>query len=455
MGSHHKAREEIKQLLKTEAFGTPPSSKSHLVSLGDLGAYGSAGTTQSFELAREYLDGFGIGYNLVTGNHDLEGMDEFKTDRENFKVFKEIFEVEGENGQFSTQIAPNVLLVGLSTERFRDNKWSSHEVYISGKQLDWFQDVLNRHPSEDGWNIIVFSHAPPMGSGLRVLNSVHVRNTCAWLNHAQIPSSRRAFHRLARQHGGVVAWFSGHFHLSHDYDDSISMQRGLHPGSTTAFVQVGVIGDKSTRDGRRQSRVLSCDSDMLRIFTLNHHHQTESERRKPRLDLEIPLSMAKRARLAAMGSLPSPLPVPETERISEEDNVWFWAKTPQQDDGCYLPEAVGGSMVDQGVEGAICWWHMANGAVLGVHDGLLVEYDSETHAPVGLLVDKEDMIGRHVHIDPDGETVRLIPLNTEGPEESIELRPEKDGSYFQQFQENKWKRHLKKKAQIAPQEVSS
>lgn len=50
-----------------------------LVSLGDLGAYGEAGTTASFELAKDYLDGFGLGYNLVTGNHDLEGMQQFDT----------------------------------------------------------------------------------------------------------------------------------------------------------------------------------------------------------------------------------------------------------------------------------------------------------------------------------------------------------------------------------------
>jgi 3',5'-cyclic AMP phosphodiesterase CpdA len=50
-----------------------------VVSLGDLGAYGEAGTTASFELAKEYLDGFGLPYNLVTGNHDLEGMQQFDT----------------------------------------------------------------------------------------------------------------------------------------------------------------------------------------------------------------------------------------------------------------------------------------------------------------------------------------------------------------------------------------
>ena len=44
----------------------------HLVSLGDLGAYGSAGTTKSFEFSKEYLGSFGADFDIVTGNHDCE-----------------------------------------------------------------------------------------------------------------------------------------------------------------------------------------------------------------------------------------------------------------------------------------------------------------------------------------------------------------------------------------------
>lgn len=61
------------------------------MSLGDLGAYGEAGTTASFELAKEYLDGFNLNYNLVTGNHDLEGMQQFETDLENLMEWQRVF----------------------------------------------------------------------------------------------------------------------------------------------------------------------------------------------------------------------------------------------------------------------------------------------------------------------------------------------------------------------------
>ncbi|CAE7758317.1 GRINA [Symbiodinium pilosum] len=69
-----------------------------VVSLGDLGESKDcndtkqlfSGTTECFKLAREYLDGFGRSYNIVGGNHDLEGIDEFGTDQENLAVFLDI-----------------------------------------------------------------------------------------------------------------------------------------------------------------------------------------------------------------------------------------------------------------------------------------------------------------------------------------------------------------------------
>ncbi len=80
----------------------------------------------------------------------------------------------------------------------------------------------------------------------QVVQEVHVKNRCAWLNHSSDP---RAFIRVAEAHPHVRLWFSGHFHLSHNYPDSITVVGGC------AFVQTGVIGD-CNRDGHRQSRLL-------------------------------------------------------------------------------------------------------------------------------------------------------------------------------------------------------
>ena len=59
-------------------------------------------------------------------------------------------------------------------------------------------------------------------------------------------------------------WFSGHFHLSHDYEDSVSVR------GQCAFVQVGVIGPTSTRDERRHSRLLRAGPGGYELQTMDH-----------------------------------------------------------------------------------------------------------------------------------------------------------------------------------------
>lgn len=85
---------------------------------------------------------------------------------------------------FLREIAPKVLLVGLGSVLFRDAPFTSHEVVIDEAQIKWFEQIATTHKAEDGWRIFVFSHAPPMGSGLRVLQENHVVNGCCWLNHS-------------------------------------------------------------------------------------------------------------------------------------------------------------------------------------------------------------------------------------------------------------------------------
>merc|ERR1719201_1004161 len=73
-----------------EIFAGTDSGK-FVVSLGDLGeskdctGSGSlfAGTSECFELSRNFFDGFDAPFDVVGGNHDLEGIDEFATDEEN------------------------------------------------------------------------------------------------------------------------------------------------------------------------------------------------------------------------------------------------------------------------------------------------------------------------------------------------------------------------------------
>ena len=57
---------------------------SFLVSLGDLGRkdirheQGDTGTTRSFSDAKQFIEGFHLPYDLITGNYDLEGLQAWK-----------------------------------------------------------------------------------------------------------------------------------------------------------------------------------------------------------------------------------------------------------------------------------------------------------------------------------------------------------------------------------------
>jgi len=173
-----------------------------LVSLGDLGESKVcdddsqqlfSGTSQCFAFAKDYLQGFDASaFDVVAGNHDLEGLDEFATDDANLAAFLKTFTKP--TPQFCHEIAPKTLLVGLSSTVFRRSRFTSHEVFVDEDQCRWFEALLEKHPAH---NIFVFTHAPILGSGLRVLQECHVVNGCCWLNHTERP---QRFVELVRKH---------------------------------------------------------------------------------------------------------------------------------------------------------------------------------------------------------------------------------------------------------------
>jgi hypothetical protein len=243
-----------------------------LVSLGDVGESKNcehneinptelyAGTTLCHEIAAEFLGSFGVDYEIIGGNHDLEGIDEFETDKQNLDVF---MEKHGKSTpQFAREVADKTFLVGLGSTVFRDAKYTSHEVIIDDEQVEWFENFLIDHPADDG-------------SGLRVLQENHVVNGCCWLNHSDDQKCRK-FIELVREHRCIKAWFSGHFHLGQDYQDSITFpsipkEEGPYPNrGSCVFAQTSVIRKGCSRDGRNQSRLLRGNKDGFEICTIDH-----------------------------------------------------------------------------------------------------------------------------------------------------------------------------------------
>ncbi|CAI5513423.1 unnamed protein product [Closterium sp. Naga37s-1] len=231
-----------------------------LIQLGDVGGYSNKpGSAECFRSAVSFLDSFRLPRLSVTGNHDLEGS-EFESDERNLLAWKDAF---GQEHYWRRDLGDAGVCLGLSTVRFRDAPDSCHEVFIDDEQVAWMTAQLAAVEAEGRDRpVFVFTHAPPMGCGLTSLQEVHVRNRCAWLNHS-CPSTSRKFLELVRSHSCIKLWFSGHFHLSHDYEGSLSRV------SSCLFVQTGVMGS-CHRDGRRHSRVLRATKSGYHLLTLDH-----------------------------------------------------------------------------------------------------------------------------------------------------------------------------------------
>ena len=351
---------------------------------------------------------------------------------------------------FSRTIGERTLLLGLSTGRFRDAPYSSHEVHVDDEQIEWFREMVESHPASDGWKILVFSHAPIIGSGLRVLQSVHVTNGCAWLNHCSPPDIRNSFVRIVKDNPQIKCWFSGHFHLSHDYEDALVQ---AVKGSPCAFLQVGVMGPGSSRDNKRQTRfVRGCGGDFLQLFSINHHERvpvTNSKRdeggdatkARVRLDATLDLRTGEMTYAQEKGEGED-----GNDCVDDSKADWFQAYVPQEEDGCYL-EDIEGSVFDGSRK--VCWWHMSDGKVLGLHQEQLVEYDSETLSPLGVVLTKEQLASSATENGTKEVLVvqnkSILVLVDDETREMEVIHPNEDGSYWRKFQRNK-KIRLEEKA---------
>ena len=382
--------------------------------LGDLGAYAARpGSAACFSFAERYLAGFApLPYSLVTGNHDLEGFDDFSSDSENLAAWRAVF---GQHHYWALR-AGGHLLIGLSTVRFRDAPGSCHEVFVDAQQAAWFAATLAANREVPTF---VFTHAPPMGCGLRALPAVHVKNRCAWLNHGEAavgPTRPTQFVELAAQNPQLKLWFSGHFHLSHDYADSLSVC-----GECT-FVQVGVMGGLATRDGRRHSRLLRAHADGYKLYTVDHNAGGAL-----RLDL---------SRSYAAGGPPvrEPLPGMGPPLCREPLDALLFAQ-----DACELGAPPSGGVT----------WLDTGDSELAIQEGMVIEYDSRTRAPVGVVL-RNVAPGRRLRlVGGDGRAaegfaaVALEVVAEDGVtvEERVPRGP--SGMFAQIFQENKYKKWLK------------
>ncbi|HEV3021345.1 MAG TPA: metallophosphoesterase, partial [Pirellulales bacterium] len=211
--------------------------------LGDQGGYSHCGTWQSFLEGLDFLAGFDLPFHTLIGNHDLEGP-AHATDAEAVAEWCQAFQ---QPKPYHLVDLGDALAICLSSTRFRANTGCCHEVHLDRRQVDWLRTTLaenRRRPT------FIFSHAPPMGSGLRVLQSIHLMCPNAWLNHTDEPER---FIEIVKQNPQIKLWFSAHNHLGQWYPDSLARV------NRCTFVHTGVVGDV-TRDGCRHSRLVEFDA---------------------------------------------------------------------------------------------------------------------------------------------------------------------------------------------------
>jgi len=436
-----------------------------MVSLGDLGESKNcdhnpdnpfelfAGTTQCHDMASEFLGSFGVPYEVIGGNHDLEGIDEFDSDARNLRRF--LTSHDKETPQFCRQVAEKTLLVGLCSTIFREAKFTSHEVIIDDEQIRWFEELVKSKPADEGWRIFVFSHAPPNGSGIRIIQENHVVNGCCWLNHSDEKNCRK-FIEIVREHRSIKGWFSGHFHLGQDYQDSITFptidpSEGPYPNrGSCVFAQTSVMRAGTSRDGRQQSRLLRGTRDGFEICTVDHRDDG-----KVRVDATI----TYRSETNEVGVYA------HEDEAYDHDN-YFKVYQPQFDDHAYVcsddEEELCMLVPDPVTVETVAWWKLSCGRVLGVVNGMMLEYDKSTLAPLGLVMSPDCLLGKQVAIVDSGLEECMIDFEQDGmdgadcadggetPDQSKEqailvydddgvtvVQPNADGSYWRKIVRNK------------------
>ena len=115
-----------------------------------------------------------------------------------------------------------------------------------------------------------------------------------------------------------------------------------------------------------------------------------------------------------------------------DHDKFFAAYTPEEEDGCYIQDSYDEAdhyeninpthrtNIDRNMnqnkrnintkENSICWWHMSDGRVLGVHNGMVLEYDHLTLAPLGLVVGRDQLKNRYLAIVDSGIELDQIKL---------------------------------------------
>jgi hypothetical protein len=230
----------------------------YIFQLGDVGGYHYPGSRESFLDAQKIFENFDQPVQTLMGNHDLEG-EEFKSDEANLKAWMEVFQ---QTSPWRCIEMGDCLGILLSTTNFRHQPICSQQVSLGREQLEWLKTTLTHNKDR---LTFIFCHVPIISSGLTTLLTPHLAAPNAFLDQTEDPFK---YDDLLKENPQVRLWFSGHNHLGHQYRGSISQRHQctfIHTGTMSSF----------SRDGLRQSRHLKVHSDKIEIRTVDHNQNND------------------------------------------------------------------------------------------------------------------------------------------------------------------------------------
>jgi hypothetical protein len=224
--------------------------------LGDM--VGDTGTATEYAAVRDFFGRFNKPIAPIMGNHDyiysenknpqgyyLWGPPDLREQKIN--TFKSIFRL---GSVYYTREIGGYLLIFLSPDMLKDNLY---QTQISGRQLDWLAATLKKNANKP---TLIFFHAPLKGTAFDT-DSKDV-------NKPQfIAQPEKPIDELIRQHPQILAWVSGHIHLS-------PLKPGFH---ADVNMYAGRVANIHNTDIDREiiwTRSLYLYPDKVVVRTFNH-----------------------------------------------------------------------------------------------------------------------------------------------------------------------------------------
>jgi 3',5'-cyclic AMP phosphodiesterase CpdA len=235
-----------------------------VIVMGDYGRYADLGKPETIFQCKKFLDLTGSYVHPLLGNHDFQN-EIGNNILPHGTIENAVREAFGVEDTFFIYEHEQFRLFAISLDSWEeDPPISVNECYVSDQHFQWIKNKIAERP---GVPIIMLTHAPIMGSGLRTVPGVHIRAANAYMDQSTDPMR---WINLT-EHPEIIMWLSAHYHLSHHHPDSLVERNGV------VYALTGVHGGV-TRDDKRQSRILDINDDKIELKTLDHIERKIIER---------------------------------------------------------------------------------------------------------------------------------------------------------------------------------